>query len=179
MKKSACGHAPRRWWQVVEKALLGYGLVPTRADRCTYVLFGDKMSSKDSSLSKKTPTFRRSSTSSDPVQEAIDMLLDPVAQALFVSTLMTCSWAEIGDKVFADKLLANIRKDFRVGSEDKNDIMFVGQRIRWKTHDKHGPYISFDQKLAVNAVEEIKREKHLTDDLACNPQMHTAYRSVF
>ena len=37
MKKSAYGlnHAPRRWWQVVDKALLSYGLVPTRADRCT------------------------------------------------------------------------------------------------------------------------------------------------
>ena len=26
--------APRRWWQVVDEALLSYGLVPTRADRC-------------------------------------------------------------------------------------------------------------------------------------------------
>ena len=83
-----------------------------------------------------------------------------------------------GDKVFADKVLANVRKDFKVGSEDKNDIMFVGQRIRWKTHDQHGPYISCDQKLAVDAVEEIKNEKHLKDNLACNPHTHTAYRSV-
>ena len=83
-----------------------------------------------------------------------------------------------GDKVFADKVLASIRKDFNVGSEDKNDTMFVGQRIKWKTHDKQGPYISCDQKLAVDAVEEIKFEKHLKDNVACNPQMHTAYRSV-
>ena len=63
MKKSAYGlnDAPRRWWQVVDKALLSYGLVPTRADRRTYILYGDKMSSKDSSLSKsfKKPTERR------------------------------------------------------------------------------------------------------------------------
>ena len=54
----------------------------TRADRCIHILYGDKMSSKDSSLSKskKTPTFRRTSTSPDPVQEALGMLLDPVAQ---------------------------------------------------------------------------------------------------
>ena len=83
-----------------------------------------------------------------------------------------------GDKVFADKVLANVRKDFKVGSEDKNDIMFVGQRIRWKTHDKHGPYISCDKKLAVDAVEETKREKHLKVNLACDPHTHTAYRSV-
>ena len=183
-KKSAYGlnDAPRRWWQVVDKALLSYGLVPTRADRCTYILYGDKMSSKDTSLSK---SFRKRSTSNDPVQDAIDMLLDPVAQnnaqgrrphgfiCLHVDDLFMA-----GDKVFADKVLASIRKDFNVGSEDKNDIMFVGQRIKWKTHDKQGPYISCDQKLAVDAVEEIKFDKHLKDNVACNPQMHTAYRSV-
>ena len=174
--------APRRWWQVVDKALLSCGLAPTRADRCTYILYGDKMSSKDTSLSK---SFRKTSTSNDPVQDAIDMLLDPVAQnnaqgrrphgfiCLHVDDLFMA-----GDKVFADKVLASIRKDFNVGSEDKNDIMFVGQRIKWKTHDKQGPYISCDQKLAVDAVEEIKFDKHLKDNIACNPQMHTAYRSV-
>ena len=31
--------APRRWWQIIDKALLDCGLVPTRADRCTYVLY--------------------------------------------------------------------------------------------------------------------------------------------
>ena len=56
--------------------------------------------------------------------------------------------------------------------------MFVGQRIKWKTHDKFGPYISADQKLAVDAVEEIKFEKSLKDNIACTPQLHTAYRSV-
>ena len=184
MKKSAYGlnDAPRRWWQVVDKALLSYGLVPTRADRCTYILYGDKMSSKDTSLSK---SFRKTSTSNDPVQDAIDMLLDPVAQNNaqgrrphgFIC-LHVDDFFMAGDKVFADKVLASIRKDFNVGSEDKNDIMFVGQRIKWKTHDKQGPYISCDQKLAVDAVEEIKFDKHLKDNIACNPQMHTAYRSV-
>ena len=180
--RNGLNDAPRRWWQVVDKALLSYGLVPTRADRCTYILYGDKMSSKDTSLSK---SFRKTSTSNDPVQDAIDMLLDPVAQnnaqgrrphgfiCLHVDDLFMA-----GDKVFADKVLASIRKDFNVGSEDKNDIMFVGQRIKWKTHDKHGPYISCDQKLAVDAVEEIKFDKNLKDNVACNPQMHTAYRSV-
>ena len=56
--------------------------------------------------------------------------------------------------------------------------MFVGQRIRWKKHDKHGHYISVDQKLAVDAVEEIKHDKYLKDNIACDPQMHTAHRSV-
>ena len=67
-----------------------------------------------------------------------------------------------GDKGFENKILASIRKDFNIGSEDKNDIVFIGQRIKWKTHDKYGPYISADQKFAADAVEEIKFEKSLS-----------------
>ena len=83
-----------------------------------------------------------------------------------------------GDQVFESKVLSSLRKNFAVGSEDKNDIMFVGQRIKWKTHDRYGPYIFVDQKLAVDAVEEVKIDKSLKDNVQCNPQLHTAYRSV-
>eukprot|EP00435_Cladocopium_sp_Y103_P039603 s108_g10.t1 len=38
--------ANRRWWQVTDKALLDCGLVPTRADRCTYILCGDSSRKK-------------------------------------------------------------------------------------------------------------------------------------
>ena len=74
--------------------------------------------------------------------------------------------------------MSSLRKNFAVGSEDKNDILFVGQRIKWKTHDKYGSYISVDQKLAVDLVEEVKIDKFLKDNVQCNPQLHTAYRSV-
>ena len=74
--------------------------------------------------------------------------------------------------------MSSLRKNFAVGSEGKNDIMFVGQPIKWKTHDKYGPYICVDQKLAVDAVEEVKIDKSLKDNIQCNPQIHTAYRSV-
>ena len=80
--------------------------------------------------------------------------------------------------MFESKVLSSLRKNFAVGSEDKNDIMLVGQRTKWKTHDKYGPYISVDQKLAVDAVEEVKIDKSLKDNIQCNPQLHTAYRSV-
>jgi YD repeat-containing protein len=43
MKKPAYGlnDAPRRWWNVVDGKLRTYGLMPTRADRCTYVLYSN------------------------------------------------------------------------------------------------------------------------------------------
>ena len=45
-------------------------------------------------------------------------------------------------------------------------------------NEKYGPYISVDQKLAVDAVEEVKIDKTLKDNVTCSPQLHTAYRSV-
>ena len=29
----------RRWYNILDKALRSYGMVPTRADRCCYVLY--------------------------------------------------------------------------------------------------------------------------------------------
>ena len=41
LKKPAYGmnDAPRRWWNILDKALCSYGTVPMRADRCCYVLY--------------------------------------------------------------------------------------------------------------------------------------------
>ena len=181
LKKPVYGlnDAPRRWWQIIDKALLDCGLVPTRADRCTYVLYDN---------SSKTKTYqppRSVNTDQLSISEANDNLMDLVACnnaqgrrphgfiCLHVGDLFMA-----GDKVFESKVLSSLRKNFAVGSEDKNDIMFVGQRIKWKTHDKYGSYISVDQKLAVDAVEEVKIDKSLKDNVQCNPQLHTAYRSV-
>lgn len=44
LKRAAYGlnDAPRLWWNRLDQALRGYGLVPIRADRCCYVLYGDR-----------------------------------------------------------------------------------------------------------------------------------------
>ena len=47
-----------------------YGLVPTRADRCTYVLYGKKSATADAELRKSQPKS---------MESAIDYLLDPIA----------------------------------------------------------------------------------------------------
>jgi len=62
-KKSAYGMngAPRRWWNKVDTALRNYGMTPTRADRCTYVLFSEPIvwpgtTTFAKGVSKNTPT---------------------------------------------------------------------------------------------------------------------------
>ena len=179
MKKSAYGlnDAPRRWWQVVDKALLSYGLVPTRADHCTYILYGDRKTS--SNAIKKNPQQELN------LEDVLELLMNASVRnnsqgrkpegfiCLHVDDLYMA-----GSPEFEKRVLSRIRKDFNVGSEDKNDIMFVGQRIKWKKHEKHGDFISCDQKLAVDQLEEIKVDKQMKDNVPCSPSMHTAYRSV-
>ena len=48
LKRPAYGlnDAPRRWWNRLDTALKGYGLVPTRADRCGYTLHSKKENNK-------------------------------------------------------------------------------------------------------------------------------------
>eukprot|EP00435_Cladocopium_sp_Y103_P052048 s3265_g16.t1 len=144
LKKPGYGlnDAPRRWWQIIDKALLNCGLVPTRADRCTYILYDESSRTK----SNFTPNVDKNGQVS--ISEAIDHLTDPVARnnaqgrrphgfiRLHVDDLFMGGDKVFEDKVFEDKVLTSLRKDFKVGSEDKNDVMFVGQRIKWKTHDK-------------------------------------------
>ena len=112
------------------------------------------------SLRKYRP--RSVNTEQVSTSEATEHLMDPVARNnaqgrrphgfifLHVDDMFMA-----GDKVFESKVWSSLRKNFAVGSEDKNDIMFVGQRIKRKTHDKYGSYISVDQKNAVDAVEEV------------------------
>ena len=48
LKRAAYGlnDAPRLWWNRLDKSLRSYGLVPTRADRCCYVLYSSAGAAK-------------------------------------------------------------------------------------------------------------------------------------
>ena len=116
---------------------------------------------------------------------AVDYLMDPVsgnnaknrqvhgALSLHVDDLLMT-----GDDVFEKEIMGRLRQDFQLGSEDKNDCLFVGQRIQWKHGDKHGWHINVHQNVAIDELQEISFDKHLKDDTPLTPQMHTACRSV-
>ena len=74
MKKPAYGlnDAPRRWWNIVDGKLRQYGLIPTRADRCTYVMYGQE---KEASLKR---TEKEENKASLQPLDAIEYLLDPI-----------------------------------------------------------------------------------------------------
>ena len=87
---------------------------------------------------------------------------------------MICSWLE-----FDARVLKRLRADYNIGSEDTDDIAFVGQRIRWiKGNGATAPHIQVDQQLAVDDLHEIVFERSLKDEILCTPFLHTEYRSV-
>ena len=152
MKKPAYGlnDAPKRWWNIVDKALRSYGLVPTRADRCTYVLRGNL---KDGSKGRHS-RINGDTTSKDPHEAAIDYLLDPVSgnnaqgrEVLGVVCLHVDDLCLSGGQEFKKKVIASLKRDFAVGLEDTSNIMFVGQRLQWKhKEDPNKGYISVNQQ---------------------------------
>ena len=76
------------------------------------------------------------------------------------------------------RVLARLRTDFQVGSDDWNDVSFTGQRNRWTKDSQSGSCIEVSQQKAIDELEEIPVERHTKEDLRCTPAMHTRYRSL-
>ena len=85
----------------------------------------------------------------------------------------------VGNDAFCKKVIGSIRGTLQVGSDDTNDVMFVGQRIRWESRQGQAKSVLVvDPEKAIEELHEIEFDKSLKDDVACNPAMHTEYRSV-
>jgi len=77
LKKPAYGmnDAPRRWWNKVDSSLRTYGVLPTRADRCCYVLY-DKPQAETRTIGRPPSRLHGGKTTID---EVLDYMLDPIA----------------------------------------------------------------------------------------------------
>ena len=69
---------------------------------------------------------------------------------LFVDDLFGTGGTEMEQRV-----LARLRNDFQVGSEDWNDVSFTGQRIRWTQDPKNWIVHEVNPKKAIEELEEI------------------------
>ena len=69
---------------------------------------------------------------------------------IFVDELFGASGTETGQRV-----LARLRKEFQVGSEDSNDVTFTRQRIRWMKDPLSCIEVSHEK--AIEELEEISR----------------------
>ena len=160
MKKSAYGlnDAPRRWFNVVDKELRHCGCVPTRGDRCTYVLYskGHRLATNKSS---KNITYDSGTFDS----AALDQLLDPYTgnnsqgyRPCGIVSLHVDDLFMVGNAEFETTVIAHLRAKFQMGSEDRNDVTFVGHRIQWRGKPgSPGSFIKVDQKLAIDKLREV------------------------
>ena len=142
--------APRRWWNRLETALRGYGLVPTRVDRCCYV-FQSRKEKKTKPGSSGTVCFGVS----DRIEQAIESLTDPItgspSRGKTVSGIICLHVDDlfcVGDQEFYQCVIYSIQKDFQIRSEDTNGVLFVGQRVSWKTEGSHS-FIQVDQERCI------------------------------
>ena len=207
LKRAAYGlnDAPRLWWNKLDKALRSYGLVPTRADRCCYVLYSDKKHARFAEplvepepvvweanseyLTEDSPDFTLSvaqpSQGNPDVEKALDLLLDPItgspAKGRKVEGIVNIHVDDAcmtGSSVLKLKVIASLRRDFKVGSEDLNDVMFVGQRVKWCDRGTSKARIQVDQERKVEELSEIEFDKSLKDEITCTPDLHKQYRSL-
>ena len=90
LKKPAYGmnDDSRRWWNILDKARRSYGMVPTRADRCCYVLYPSQSRERDlGTLGTKRPSHSRTaqmapfadSRERSEMETTFENSLDPIA----------------------------------------------------------------------------------------------------
>ena len=87
MKKPAYGlnDAPRRWWNILDGKLQSYHLEPSRADRCTYVLYHNKQqSSREAAAQRKKeqspmPLKWLNGSRNETLEQVLDYMMDPVS----------------------------------------------------------------------------------------------------
>ena len=127
-------------------------MVPTRADRCCYVLYFFK----------------------SRVQAWELWIQRAIAQQNGTENAFTESRAR-GTEM-EQRVLTRLRKDFQVGSEDWNDAAFTEQRIRWTQDSHNGLYIKVSPDKAIDELEEITMERNKKEDLHCTPSI--VYRSL-
>ena len=169
------------WWVVERAQDLRLNNKPCYLEEEAEVLvtmfLPEKASYKVDSLSQLTPEL---------VDQLLEHFVDPVhgspskgRKSVGILSLNVDDLIISGTPQFLKWFLEKIKKHFTVGHEDVNDLMFTGQRVRWVLDEhKKKKYISIDQKLSVQELEEISIPKHLKDTDLCDKQLHTSYRSL-
>ena len=68
------------------------------------------------------------------------------------------------------------RRISKLFSEDWNDVLFIGRRIRWMKDPQLGASIEVIHEKVIEDLEEFPVEKNTKEDLHWTPTMHTRYR---
>ncbi len=130
-------------------------------------------------MSGQRPTGERPQLSED-FHNVRHALVDPIygspakgRRVLGVVCLHVDDLFLTGNDTFLKRVLESLRRDYKFGSEDTDDIMFTGQRVKWQ-----GQSVVVDQTKAVEELTEVDLPKGAADSTPCSPEQHTEFRSV-
>ena len=152
--------APRRWWNILDKALRSYGMLPTRADRFCHVLYSSQ-SRKQAWEHWIQGAIAQQNGTKDAITESLEQsemeaafakTLDPLAgspaarkSVAGIINLVVDVLFGTGGNEMAQRVLTRLRTFLQVGSEDWNDAASTGQRIRWTQDSQNAPCIEVSQ----------------------------------
>ena len=155
--------------------------------------FADRASDSEarraSDLEARALTWKATETKMNrelDIDGALELLLDPITGSKAhnkdtqgVVSIHVDDAFMSGNPTFKKKIMEALRKDFQGGSEDLNDVLFVGQRVKWIDRlDGKKKHIRVDQETKVEELAEINFDKSLRDDITCTRDLHTQYRSL-
>ena len=140
--------APRRQWNILDEALRSCGMVPTRADRCCYVLYSLQSREQawehwiQGAIAQQNgikETFIDSREQSE-TEAAFEKTLDPIAgspaggkSVAGIINLFVYDLFRTGGKEMEQRVLTRLTTYFQVGSEDWNDEAYFGtKKVRWR-----------------------------------------------
>ena len=155
---------PRRWSNILDKALRSYGRDPTRTDRCCYELYSLKSRKQAWEHWVQGASHSRTVQKTPSLNHVIDhkwklhlkKTLEPKAGSPATGKYLFGT----GGNEVEQRVLTRLRKYFQVGSADWNDVAFTRQRIRWSQDAQNGPYIEVSQNKAVDELEETPVERN-------------------
>ena len=168
-------------------------MVPTRADRCCYVLYSTQTRKRNWNKTCSTQEHRtidislESRTRSHREREMLQLrkCWIPLKEAQLQANprqesqnFLYMIFLEQVEPKWNNVSKPDLEKDFQVGSEDWNYMLFKGQRICWMKDPQSGPSLELSQERAIEELEEVPVGKNAKEDLHCTPTMHRSYRSL-
>jgi hypothetical protein len=133
---------------------------PTRADRCVYVYYKNidrplkRLKESGEKKFSESLDFEGRQSLNDYqtiIEQFMEKMLDPEQGSpaynktvLGVIVLHVDDLFIAGDYTFHTDIINRLKADYQIGSEDRNDITFCGQRIRWRNET-----VMIDQDKAV------------------------------
>ena len=125
------------------------------------------------------------------IDETIEYMLDPISgsaakgkKVLGIICIHVDDVFMTGCEHFNQLIVSCLKRDFEIGSQDVNDVMYCGQRVRWVNKGQKDAHITVDQDLKVEELEEIKVPEDVKAKgpaeqvLVTGSELHSAFRSL-